>query len=50
MLVLEILVRHMGVLHLGVIVFVPMRSAQMLEPARDPVVIVSDMKMRVRVS
>jgi hypothetical protein len=49
MLVLEILVRHVGVLYRSVIVFVLVRSAQMIEPARYPVVIVRDVEVRMRV-
>jgi hypothetical protein len=49
-LVLEILMRHVGMLNRGVVVFVLVRSAQMLEPARYPVVIVGDVEVRMRVS
>ena len=48
-LVLEILVRNVGVAKRGVVVLVHMAGAEVLEPAGVLVVIVRDMEVRMRV-
>jgi hypothetical protein len=49
MLVLEILVRHMGMMEGGVVVLMFMNRAEMLEPTRHLVVIVGDVEVMMRV-